>query len=168
MRKIYLLDSDTDADDDYSQNKAKSMQQNRKPQMNSTVQKSGAMMSDNWATPALDEFCKEYFESPKDAGFSQPKEGNTHYKASQPKNSGHFQQQASSSGGEVDDGPPAMQYLYHPDPRVGDLFRNRLQHFVPIGAGSTIANEQNRAKSLRSCRCTSWPLFVNHSSSAIF
>lgn len=152
MRKIYLLDSDTDADDDYSQNKAKSMQQNSKPQMNSTVQKSGAMMSDNWATPALDEFCKEYFESRKDAGFSQPKEGNTHYKASQPKNSGHLQQQASSSGGEVDDGPPAMQYLYHPDPRVGDLFRNRLQHFVPIGAGSTIANEHNRAKSLRSCR----------------
>jgi len=49
-------------------------------------------MNDNWATPALDEFCNEYFKSPKDAGFSQQKEGNTqqkegntHYKVSQPK-----------------------------------------------------------------------------------
>ncbi|CAD6262226.1 unnamed protein product [Miscanthus lutarioriparius] len=148
MRKIYLLDSDTDADDDHNQNKAKTLQQNRKPQGSSTVLKSGAMMNDNWATPALDEFCNEYFKSPKDAGFSQQKEGNTHYKVSQPKNSGHFQQQTSSSGAELDDGPPAMHYLFHPDPRVGNLFRNRLQYFVPIGAGSTRGNEQNRAESL--------------------
>ncbi|XP_066346323.1 uncharacterized protein [Miscanthus floridulus] len=145
MRKIYLLDSDTDADDDHNQNKAKTLQQNTKPQGRSTVLKSAATMNDNWATPALDEFCNEYFKSPKDAEFSQQKEGNT----SQPKNSGHFQQQMSSSGAELDDGPPAMHYLFHPDPRVGNLFRNRLQHFVPIGAGSTRGNEQNRAESLR-------------------
>lgn len=165
MRKIYLLDSDTDADDNHNQNKAKTLQQNRKPQGSSTVLKSGAMMNDNWATPALDEFCNEYFKSPKDAGFSHQKEGNTHYKVSQPKNSGHFQQQTSSSGAELDDGPPAMHYLFHPDPKVGNLFRNRLQHFVPIGAGSTRGNEQNRAESLR--RCTSWSLLFNHSSNAI-
>ena len=47
MRKIYLLDSNTDPDDDHSQSKAKTLQQNRKPQRNSTVQKSGAMMNDN-------------------------------------------------------------------------------------------------------------------------
>ncbi|EES11453.1 hypothetical protein BDA96_06G242600 [Sorghum bicolor] len=152
MRKIYLLDSDTDADDDHNQNKAKTQQQNTKPRGSSTVLKSGAMMNDNWATPALDEFCNEYFKSSKDAGFSQQKEGNTHYRVSQPKNSGHFQQQTSSSGAELYDGPPAMHYLFHPDPRVGNLFRNRLQHFVPIGAGSTRENGQNRAESLSSGR----------------
>lgn len=161
MRKIYLLDSDTDADDDHNQSKAKTLQQNKKPQGSCSVLKSGATMNDNWATPALDEFCNEYFKSPKGAGFSQQKEGNT----SQPKSTRHFQQPTSSSGTKLDDGPPAMQYLFHPDPRVGDLFRNRLQHFVPIGAGSTRGNEQNRAESLG--RCTSWSLLFNHSSNAI-
>ena len=77
------------------------------------------------------------------------------------KYSGHFQQQMSSSGAELDDGPPAMPYLFHPDPRTGNLFQNRLQHFIPIGAGSTRENGQNRAESLNSCRCTSWSLLFS-------
>ncbi|CAO2043788.1 unnamed protein product [Urochloa humidicola] len=36
-----------------------------------------------------------------------------------------------------DSHPPAMHYFFHNDLRVCDLVRGRLQHFVPIGAGST-------------------------------
>ncbi|CAN6276986.1 unnamed protein product [Urochloa humidicola] len=179
MRKIYLLDSDTDADDELNHNKAKkpvspvkkrqesmhkymqekaTFQENKKPQGNTTVQKSEAVMNNNWATPAFDEFCNEYFRSTKDAGSSRQKESNSFCspKVSQPKYSdemeGHFQQQSTSSGGVLDDNldghPPAMHYFFHHDPRVCDLVRGRLQHFFPIGAGSTRENEQTRGESL--------------------
>ncbi|TKW06692.1 hypothetical protein SEVIR_7G256100v4 [Setaria viridis] len=178
MRKILLLDSDTDADDEENQNKAKkpspvkkrqksmhkymqeksTFQENRKHQGSTTVQKSEAVMNNNWATPAFDEFCNEYFNSTKDAGSSQQKEGNSFScsKVSQPKYpdemEGHFQQQSTSSGGVLDDNldgrPPAMHYFFHQDPRVRDLVRDRLQHFLPTGAGSKRENEQSRGKSL--------------------
>ncbi|PAN40184.1 hypothetical protein PAHAL_7G297900 [Panicum hallii] len=180
MRKIHLLDSDTDVDDEQNQNKAKkpvspvkkrqdsmhkymqekpTLQQNSKPQGSTTVQKSEATMNDNWATPAFDEFCNEYFKSTNDAGSSQQKEGNSFRcsKVSQPKYTvgemeGHFQQQSTSSGDVLDDNldghPPAMHYFFHHDPRVRDLVRDRLHHFFPIGAGSTRVNEQSRGESL--------------------
>jgi hypothetical protein len=187
MRKIHLLDSDTDAEDEQNQNKAKkpvgpvkerqetmhkymqekpTFQENRKPpQGSTTVQKSEAIMNNNWATPAFDEFCNEYFASTKDVGSSQQKEGNNFCcsKVSQRKYpdemEGHFQQQSTSSGGVLDDNldnqPPAMHYLFHHDPRVRDLVSGRLQHFIPVGAGSTRENEQCRGES-HSYRCTSW------------
>ncbi|PUZ48987.1 hypothetical protein GQ55_7G289800 [Panicum hallii var. hallii] len=180
MRKIHLLDSDTDADDEQNQNKAKkpvspvkkrqdsmhkymqekpTLQQNSKPQGSTTVQKSEATMNDNWATPAFDDFCNEYFKSTNDAGSSQQKEGNSFRcsKVSQPKYTvgemeGHFQQQSTSSGDVLDDNldghPPAMHYFFHHDPRVRDLVRDRLHHFFPIGAGNTRVNEQSRGESL--------------------
>ncbi|CAL5014796.1 unnamed protein product [Urochloa decumbens] len=182
MRKIYLLDSDTDADDELNHNKAKkpvspvkkrqesmhkymqekpTFQENKKPQGNTTVQKSEAVMNNNWATPAFDEFCNEYFKSTKDAGSSRQKEGNSFCssKVSEPKYSdemeGHFQQQSTSSGGVLDDNldghPPAMNYFFHHDPMVRELVRHRLPHFFPIGAGSTRENGQSRGESL-SCR----------------
>ena len=186
MRKIHLLHSDTDADDDENQNKAKklvspvkksqefihkymqekpTLQQNSMPQGSTTVQKSEATMNDNWATPAFDEFCNEYFKSTNNAGSSQQKEGNSFCcsKLSQPKYSigemeGHFQQQSTSSGAVLDDNldghPPAMHYFFHHDPRVRDLVHDRLNHFFPIGAGSTRENEESRGESL-SYRCTS-------------
>ncbi|WVZ87211.1 hypothetical protein U9M48_033886 [Paspalum notatum var. saurae] len=152
MRKIHLLDSDTDAEDDQSQNKAKKPVSPVK-KTNTAVQKSNAMLNDSWATPALDEFCNEYFKSTKDAGFSQQKEGS---KISSPKGSQsrHFQQQNSSRGAvlDVDDvldsHPPATHYFFHHDPRVRDLVRDRLQHFFPIGAGNTRENEQSRGENL--------------------
>ncbi|CAN6269347.1 unnamed protein product [Urochloa humidicola] len=179
MRKIYLLDSDTDAHDELNHNEAKepvspvkkrqesmhkymqekpTFQENKKPQGNTTVQRSEAVMNSNWATPAFDEFCNEYFKSTKDAGSSQQNEGNSFSssKVSQPKYSaemeGHFQQQSTSSGGVLDDNldghPPAMHYFFHSDPRVRNLVRGRLRHFFPIGAGSTRENGQSRGESL--------------------
>ncbi|KAF8651231.1 hypothetical protein HU200_063478 [Digitaria exilis] len=172
MRKIHLLDSDSDADDDQNKNKAKKpvspikrrqesmhkymqekpiLQQNSKPQGSTTVQ-SEDMMNDNWATPALDEFCNEYYKSTKDAGSSQQKESNSFScsKGFQSKYSigdmeGHFQQQNTSGGavldGSLDARPPAMHYFFHHDPRVHDLVRDRLQYFFPIGVGGLCVKE---------------------------
>ncbi|XP_062183665.1 uncharacterized protein LOC133887713 [Phragmites australis] len=181
MRKIYLLDSDTDADDDQNQNKAKkavsplkkrqesmhkyvqkepTLQQNSKPQGNTTVRKCEVKMNDNWETPVLDDFCNEYFKSMKDSGPSQQKEGSSfsRSKVSQPNYSigeteRHFQHQSTSSGAVLDDNltdssPPAMHYFFHHDPMVRDLVRERLQHFFPIGAASSRENDQSRAESL--------------------
>ncbi|KAF8649684.1 hypothetical protein HU200_064225 [Digitaria exilis] len=167
MRKIHLLDSDSDADDDQNKNKAKkpvspikrrqesmhkymqempTLQQNSKPQGSTTVQ-SEAMMNDNWATPALDEFCNEYYKSTKDAGSSQQKESNSFscskgFQSKYPIGDmeGHFQQQNTSSeavlDNDLDDCPPAMHYFFHHDPRVHDLVRDRLQYFFPVGVGA--------------------------------
>ncbi|KAJ1272861.1 hypothetical protein BS78_06G235100 [Paspalum vaginatum] len=149
MRKIHLLDSDTDADDDQSQNKAKKPVSPVK-KTSTAVHKGKAMLNDSWATPAFDEFCNEYFQSTKDAGFSQQKEGN---KFSSPKGSQsrHVQQQSSSRGAVLDDildsHPPATHYFFHHDQRVRDLVRDRLQHFFPLGAGST-RDEQSRGENL--------------------
>ncbi|KAG2574890.1 uncharacterized protein LOC120641842 isoform X1 [Panicum virgatum] len=194
MRKIHLLHSDTDADDDENQNKAKklvspvkksqefihkymqekpTLQQNSMPQGSTTVQKSEATMNDNWATPAFDEFCNEYFKSTNNAGSSQQKEGNSFCcsKVSQPKYSigemeGNFQQQSTSSGAVLDDSldghPPAMHYFFHHDPRVRDLVRDRLHHFFPIGAGSTRENEQSRGESLSYSRQFSSSMTANN------
>ncbi|XP_062226823.1 uncharacterized protein LOC133925032 [Phragmites australis] len=181
MRKIYLLDSDTDVDDDQNQNKAMkpvsplrkrqesmdkymqkepTVQQNSKPQGSTTVQKSEAKMNDNWATPALDDFCNDYFKSMKYTGSSKHNEGSSfcRSKVSQPKYSigeveEHLQQQSTSSGAVIDDNltdihPPAVYYFFHHNPMVRDLVCERLQHFFPIGAESTRDNEQNRADSL--------------------
>ncbi|WVZ87210.1 hypothetical protein U9M48_033886 [Paspalum notatum var. saurae] len=152
VRKIHLLDSDTDADDEQNQDKAKKPVSPVK-KTSTAVQKSNAMLNDSWATPALDEFCNEYFRSTKDAGFSQQKEGN---KFSSPKDSQsrHFQEQSSSRGAVddiLDSHPPATHYFFHHDPRVRGLVRDRLQHFFPIGAGSTRENVSCRTHS-RSCK----------------
>jgi hypothetical protein len=181
MRKILLLDSDTDADDDSNQNKAKkpasplknnqesmnkyiqkdpTVQQNIKPQGATAVWKKS---QDNWATPALDEFCSEYFISIKDSGQPRQKENSfCHSNTSQPKSIGETEghlHQSSSNGAVLDDNltdncPPAVHYFFHNDPMVRDLVRERLQHFFPIGTESTGGNEQSRAENLSYRYCT--------------
>ncbi|CAO2036570.1 unnamed protein product [Urochloa humidicola] len=159
MRKIYLLDSDID-DNELNHNAAKkpvSPVKKRQESMHKYMQENKKPEGNNWATPAFDEFCNEYFNSTKDSGSWQ-KEGNSFSssKVSQPKHSdemeGHFQQQSTLSGGVLDDNlgghPPPMHYFFHNDPRVRDLVRGRLQHFLPIGAGCTRGSVQTRGESL--------------------
>ncbi|KAL6843956.1 hypothetical protein ACP4OV_025629 [Aristida adscensionis] len=179
MRKIHLLDSDTDAEDDQNQSKAKktisplkkrqesmnkymqkepTLQQTSKSQGSTTVHNSKAMMSDHWATPALDDFCNEYFKSVKDSGPSQKESSSGCRSKISQRNTigeveGHFQHQSTSSGSVLDDNltdssVPAMHYFFHHDPRVRDLVRERLQYFFPTGAESTRENEQSRPESL--------------------
>ncbi|KAF0892506.1 hypothetical protein E2562_016812 [Oryza meyeriana var. granulata] len=158
MRKIHLLDSDSDSDD----NKDKpALQQNCKSQKNTVLQKSKAEMNDGWATPALDEFCNEYFKSVKDSRPSQQQEGNgfcgpkvmrSNYSVSE--TGGHFPHQSTPSGPALEDNltdshPPAIHYFFHRDSLVRDLVRQRLQHFVPAGVDSSRANEQDGTQNVQ-------------------
>ncbi|KAG8066336.1 hypothetical protein GUJ93_ZPchr0004g39052 [Zizania palustris] len=168
MRKILLLDSDSDSDD----NKDKpTLQQSSKPQENTGIQMRKAE-KDSWTTPALDDFCNEYFKSVKDSRPSQQKEGIS-FGGSKVRGSnnsvsetgGHFPHQSTLSGAALDldenlivSHPPAMHYFFHHDPLVCDLVRQRLQHFVPIGADRN-KGEQIGAENLnyrrRSDQCAS-------------
>jgi hypothetical protein len=184
MRKIHLLDSGTDADDDWNQNEAKkpvSPHPNRQEYMNKYIQKDPTLqqnseaqgstaawkIQDNWATPALDEFCSEYFNSIKDSGQPPHKENNKfcHSIVPQSKSIGEMEghlYQSSSSGAILDDNltdnsPPAVNYFFHHDPMVRSfhhdpmvrsLVRERLQHFFPIGTESARGNEQSRTENL--------------------
>jgi hypothetical protein len=175
MRKIHLLDSDTDADDGWNQNKANkpvSPLKNRQEYMNKYIQKDPTLQQnskaqgstaawksqDNWATPALDEFCSEYFNSIKDSGQPQQKENNRfcHSSVPQSKSIGEMEMhlyQSSSSGAILDDNltdnsPPAVHYFFYHDPMVRSLVCERLQHFFPIGTENARGNEQSRAENL--------------------
>lgn len=174
LRKIHFLDSDTDSDDNKNRTKAKkpvspikkrqesihkyvqkkpTLQQNSKSEGSSVVQKSKDNMNDSWATPALDDFCSEYFKTVQDSRPSQQKEVNSFSgsKVPRPYNSvgeiGENSQHQSSSSRVVleenltDSHPPAMHYFFHHDQMVQKLVRERLQHFVPIGAGTSQGNE---------------------------
>jgi hypothetical protein len=129
------------------------LHQNSKSQGSSVVQKSKDNMNDSWATPALDDFCSEYFKSVLDSRPSQQKEVNSFSgsKVRRPYNSvgeiGESSKHQSSSSRVVleenltDSHPPAMHYFFHHDQMVQKLVRERLQHFVPIGAETSQGNE---------------------------
>ncbi|KAK9050736.1 hypothetical protein SSX86_030293 [Deinandra increscens subsp. villosa] len=77
-------------------------------------------------TPALDEFCEEYFSSMKDKSKSQS-------------NIGKNNQNIHVTSSVIDLGdplPPAHQYFFHNDPRVQDLVRSRLPNFFPLNAAN--------------------------------
>lgn len=181
LRKIHLLDSDTDSDDNKNQKKAKkpvspikrrqesthnyvqkkpTIQHNDKSEGSTIVQKSNNVMNDSWATPALDEFCSEYFKSVTDSRLPQQKEfnGSSGSKVSRPYNSlgelgEHFQQQSIPSGGVLeedltDSQPPAMHYFFHHDLMVQKLVRERLPHFIPIGTQASQGNEYSGVENL--------------------
>ncbi|KAK9048476.1 hypothetical protein SSX86_032560 [Deinandra increscens subsp. villosa] len=81
-------------------------------------------------TPALDEFCEEYFSSMKDKSKSQSKSQS---------NIGKNNQNIHVASSVIDLGdplPPAHQYFFHNDPRVQDLVRSRLPNFFPLNAAN--------------------------------
>ncbi|EEE61724.1 hypothetical protein OsJ_16231 [Oryza sativa Japonica Group] len=157
MRKIHLLDSDSDSDDN---KEMPGLQQNCKSKVSTVQHKGKAEMNDSWATPALDEFCNEYFKSVEDSRPSQQKEGNSfcgpkvirsNYSVSE--TGGHFPHQSTPSGAVLEDNqtdshPPAMHYFFHHDQLVRDLVRQRLKHFVPVGVDSR-GNEQDGTQNLQ-------------------
>ncbi|CAM0902912.1 unnamed protein product [Alopecurus aequalis] len=133
--------------------KKHTLQKNSKSEGSSVVQKNKDNMNDSWATPALDDFCSEYFQSVQDSRPSQQKEVNrlSGSKVPRPYNSvseigEHFQHESSSSRAVpeenlTDSHPPAMHYFFHHDKMIQKLVRERLQHFVPIGAETSQGNE---------------------------
>ncbi|XP_037487275.1 uncharacterized protein LOC119365730 isoform X1 [Triticum dicoccoides] len=185
LRKIYFVDSDTDSDDNRKQSKPKKpmspikkrqesmhkymqkkpiLQQNSKSEGSTVVQKSEDILKDSWATPALDDFCSEYFKSVQHSTPSQQTKTNSisGSKVSRPYSSvseigGHFQHESTSTrvGLEenlTDNHPPAMHYFCHRDQMVQNLVRERLKHFVPIGAGTSEGNEYSVEENLNYSR----------------
>uniref|UniRef100_A0A453D0P6 Uncharacterized protein n=1 Tax=Aegilops tauschii subsp. strangulata TaxID=200361 RepID=A0A453D0P6_AEGTS len=181
LRKIYFVDSDTDSDDNRKQSKPKKpmspikkrqesmhkymqkkpiLQQNSKSEGSTVVQKSEDILKDSWATPALDDFCSEYFKSVQHSTPSQQTKTNSisGSKVSRPYSSvseigEHFQHESTSTGvvleeNLTDNHPPAMHYFCHRDQMVQNLVRERLKHFVPIGAATSDGNEYSVEENL--------------------
>ncbi|KAI0495197.1 hypothetical protein KFK09_025347 [Dendrobium nobile] len=114
-------------------------------------------------TPALDEFCKEYFRSIGDQNVNHIK---GEFKSSCFGSSSGFDTHDLIDGsdvlnspnninGEVDRNwdlsspqPPAYQYFYHTDPRIQTLVRQRLPHFVLLGTKNNTDAQQFGAESL--------------------
>ncbi|KAJ0801828.1 hypothetical protein HanPI659440_Chr03g0121691 [Helianthus annuus] len=148
LRRFQLIDSDSDYDDPYISEGTTNKTYNRsEPYLNCgppDVQHEKKKINepnktstkkDLWEdfepeksfripTPALDEFCEEYFSSVKDKRISQS-------------NVGKINRNIHVTNNVIDLGdprPPAHQYFFHNDPRVQDLVRTRLPNFFPINA----------------------------------
>jgi len=170
LRKIHLLDSDSDdpssskekvdsKEVDPSNKKRKgapfqcTIRNNEKPfqshehQTESFWKDFSPKENINLATPALDEFCDEYFNSAKDQKVGHCSEGAPSFCSSRvldPDDTINdfedpFQQKTSSRKSDHNwnfphPKPPVYQYFFHDDARIRSLIRERLPHFVPIGA----------------------------------
>lgn len=173
LRKIHLLDSDSDDppyDEDQAENfkKVGSCSKGKQHSSNHAVagnQQSKVKMSSNrlqteilWkdlspkkntklATPALDEFCEEYFRSMKDKNVEQRKKDDLGNISSRTLFNEQFFEEMEGCSQEkgihrhsehfvnqLDPSPPAYHYFYHDDPRIKKLVRDRLPNFFPVGA----------------------------------
>lgn len=185
IRKINLIDSDSD-DSSASEGKCrknetdislkkgkyfheKSSYQEAKKSLASKCQKEtfwndfSPMKSSKLETPALDEFCKEYFRSVKDQNVNQHKGGmnSSGFNSSRGLDTdvlivkNDVLNASNNISGKVDipwdlpsPQPPAYQYFYHKDPRIQTLVRRCLPHFIPLGAKNDAEAQQSGAKNL--------------------
>ncbi|XP_072994403.1 uncharacterized protein [Typha latifolia] len=166
LRKIHLLDSDSDDpfNEDKHEDNEKIKPISRSGQvtpMIGDIRKKTTPQSNqqNVATPALDEFCEEYFRSVKD-----------------PRASGHSDRDMSFFSSVASDGfdrnsegchqmesirrreentwnlpnpqPPSYRYFYHDDARIQTLIQERLPHFVPLGTENHGGSKQTGAENL--------------------
>ncbi|KAI7753435.1 hypothetical protein M8C21_015568, partial [Ambrosia artemisiifolia] len=159
LRRFQLLDSDSDSDDPFiskgTTNKACNGSEsslnisapecvqrgglNEQRKLNESV--SSTTREDLWEdfrplksfripTPALDEFCEEYFSSMKDKSKAEPE-------SSIRKNNENINVNITSSVIDLGDPrPPAHQYFFHVDQRIQDLVRTRLPNFYPLNAAN--------------------------------
>lgn len=170
LRKIHLLDSDSDdpapcegkvngkvaepsnrkSKDVYFQSAIrndKKMFQSNKQLAESFWKDFSPKKNVNLPTPALDEFCDEYFKYEKDQKIGHHREDGPSICSSRvfdPDDSIDdfevlFQQESSSSKPENNwdsphPKPPSYQYFFHDDARIRTLILERLPHFAPIGA----------------------------------
>ncbi|XP_043688940.1 uncharacterized protein LOC122639951 [Telopea speciosissima] len=95
-------------------------------------------------TPALDEFCDEYFRSVKDKNVVQMEKGipvsssKGYPKSSISENVTHLENLPSPL-------PPAYQYFFHEDTRIQKLVRERLPNFFPLGDVNNRGHKQSDA-----------------------
>ncbi|XP_077221252.1 uncharacterized protein LOC143854983 isoform X2 [Tasmannia lanceolata] len=110
----------------------------------------------NLATPALDEFCKEYFSAVNGRNVDQSKKGDMSFstgKSHAPdylldESKGVFQRNSihenvAHCGKLPNPLPPAYWYFYHNDPRIQKLVSDRLPNFSLIGSMNHRGNQQS-------------------------
>ncbi|CAA6668707.1 unnamed protein product [Spirodela intermedia] len=160
LKRIQLLDSDSD---DLSIDEDKKRKVNGDHQQGKTPESSGRLQSEclwvdfspvknlSLPTPALDQYCEDYFKEAKARDVSQQSKQ---------------QSSATTTSGVVlphniagtndtegcpnlpDRQPPSYQYFFHPDVRIQRLVQQRLPHFTPIGDVKSTGNGQQNAESL--------------------
>lgn len=81
----------------------------------------------NIPTPALDEFCEEYFKSMQNKYEGQ----NNTKECYQSRNVSKSYDQQLNLGDPI---PPSHRYFFHVDPRIQNLVHSRLPNFFPLGA----------------------------------
>lgn len=148
LRKIHVLDTDSDSDNysdpgfDQKKNEAK-LGKERKEKA-------------SMATPALDEFCKEYFRSKNDLNAPlKTNEPGTSACSSRVFDPIEFTKEFEdilpkdgSSNEFSNNYLPCYKYFNHSDARIYALVRERLPHFTPIGMLNGRANGQNGRENL--------------------
>lgn len=93
-------------------------------------------------TPALDEFCEEYFRSMKDNSGDV----NQIHDKCKSQNKGSSQTFNFMNNDEQrlgDPIPPSHRYFFHNDPRIQKLVSSRLPYFFPLGARHDSRNEHS-------------------------
>ncbi|RZC65659.1 hypothetical protein C5167_009345 [Papaver somniferum] len=163
VRRFPILDSDFDSDDvssgeDQHEDAPVVDSSSRKRQFSSTqpvagqqkMAKSGKI-EDLWkdfttkiSTPALDEFCEEYFKSAENSNVNQAKDKGVHLGTSRP----FFQKVAIRETFNKDGQPPAYLYFYNDDPRIQRLVRERLPYFSPLAAKENHVDKESEVAAI--------------------
>ncbi|MCL7040450.1 hypothetical protein MKW94_007654 [Papaver nudicaule] len=168
LRKCQLLDSDFDSDDasageDRNEDALMVDSSSRKRQFCSSQPVAGnqqkkaksGKIEDLWkdfipqkcvkiSTPALDEFCEEYFKSAKNSNVSQAMDKDIHLRTSRT----CFQKVSISEGFNKDGQPPAYLYFYNDDPRIQRLVRDRLPNFSPLAGKENRVDKRSEAAAI--------------------
>ncbi|WOL12212.1 hypothetical protein Cni_G20978 [Canna indica] len=167
IRKIYLLSSDSDSSSNEDgcmyDNKAKTAKLRHKnpiieneeescfnyrnPKEDSFWKDFSPRKNINLATPALDQFCDEYFKSMGGSKSEKHREEETAFCTSGVIGSKKLVDNIEENCGQKsitgetnqkcklpNSAPPAFQYFYHDDIRIQMLVKQRLCYFVPLGA----------------------------------
>ncbi|KAG6522693.1 uncharacterized protein LOC122053111 [Zingiber officinale] len=156
LRKIYLLSSDSDnplSDDECKYNKivdANRLMEKKlisKNQQHKSLRYEKSKKDSFWedlspkksislSTPALDQFCEDYFKSTKDLESGRNREEDMVFCSSRVTDTkrqrniiGNAEQNCNLPNAE----PPSFQYFYHNDLRIQMLVKQRLPYFVPLG-----------------------------------
>ncbi|KAL5972649.1 hypothetical protein ACLOJK_039454 [Asimina triloba] len=166
LRKFRLLDSDTDEpsgeikhestkkanafakDTSFTPQKPIDGTQNKGAKCSSSVPQAECLWKDfspvknkKMKTPALDEFCEDFFRSMKDSSARNSMGGDMRASFPNPSLDETVDCFPSRSNGESvkksrkkhENSLSAYQYFYHNDPRIRKLVHNRLPNFFPIG-----------------------------------
>lgn len=142
FRRFRLLDPDTDdpcssedlfedfseADDLFTSSSRKQSIKNKKLQSEDLWKDFGG---ENIPTPALDDFCEEYFRSSVKGKKNVEEEEDISVVVV-------VGSKVCKNGELLNNNPvpPAYKYFYHDDPRIKHLVRQRLPNFCPLGGKS--------------------------------